>query len=674
MPKIPELLAPVGSYGALLAAIEAKADAVYIGGEFNARAFAENFDREKIKEAIELCHIYGIKAYVTLNTVVYERELWAWLEYAKYLWLSGADAFIVADLGAASLLKKHIDGVRLHASTQMTVHNSEGVKRLLELGFERVVVARELDRENIKSIIKNTGAEIEIFIHGALCVSVSGQCLFSSLVGGRSGNRGECAQPCRMLYNNKPLLSLKDNCLASHITEILPLGAASLKIEGRMKSPEYVFGTVSIYRKLLDNATNATKEEIEALENLFCRSGFTDGYFIGKLDGMLGVRTEADKKKTEKTEPFAALKRKVPVSMKCRVKSGEPVSVRVFDGTAEGLAKGSVPQNAQSAPLDKESIEKSLLKTGNTPYICKNLDISLDGGLYIRISELNALRREAILSFQKEKLKSCLSRKVLEANKDEFLKKQTQEHRDFGKSARFINAKQLSECGASYNDFKRIFLPLDEFYEGCGANGVALPAIVFDSEWDSFTEKLKRARGEGAEYALCSNISEIKAAKEIGYTVTADFRLNCTNTDTASVLCGLGADEIILSPELKAGGMRDIKAQKSIIVYGKIPVMLTQKCPVKEAGGCKTCKAKKPFYLYDRTGTGFAVFGECEGSHRATIYNSVPIYTADTQNRLSQIGDFSPHFIFSDENASEIKEVLYSYKNSKPTKKRFRRI
>ncbi len=671
MRKIPELLAPAGSYEALLAAIEAKADAVYLGGEFNARAHAHNFDRDKIKEAISLCHTYGVKVYITLNTVIFEREIPAWLEYAKYLWLSGADAFIVADLGASMLLKKYIPDVRLHASTQMTVHNSEGARTLISLGFERIVVARELSREDIESIVRQTGAEIEMFVHGALCVSVSGQCLFSSLIGGRSGNRGECAQPCRMLYNSKPLLSLKDNCLAEHIKDIISLGVASLKIEGRMKTPEYVYGNTAAYRELLDSERNATKNEVKELERLFCRSGFTDGYYVGNTHDMCGVRTELDKRKSTDVPPFTSLTRKIPISIKCSISEGEPISMTVFSKDASGRAVGAVAMKAESAPIDIAGVKRSISKLGGTPYECTDMDISLSEGLYVRVGELNSLRRDALLSYEASLSKT--DRTEPKSKISDIIYRKAKDAPAFGSSARFVSARQLEEA-ADIDYIERIYLPLSQYGKSKKANGVICPALCYDSEWEDFISEMKKAKEAGAVYAICSNISEIKAAKQLGYTVTADLRLNCTNPYTAEVLCELGADEIILSPELKIGGMRDIHSRKSVVIYGKLPVMLTQKCPIKEAGGCNVCKSSRPYYLTDRTGARFPVFGDGAPTHRATVYNSVPIYTADTQNENAKIGDFAMHFIFSDESGEEIKKVLSAYREARPPEGKYRRL
>ncbi len=673
MHHIPELLAPAGSHEALLAAIEGGADAVYMGGDFNARAFARNFDRQAIKEAIRLLHLYGIKAYITLNTLVFERELREWLEYAAYLWDAGADAFITADLGAALTLKKYIPQVRLHASTQMSVHNSEGVKLLSGLGFERVVVARELSGRDISSIVKNTDAQIEMFVHGALCVSASGQCLFSSLVGNRSGNRGECAQPCRLSYNRAPILSLKDNCLASHITEILSLGVSSLKIEGRMKAPEYVYGTVRMYRELLDKRRNADAKQISELERLFCRSGFTDGYFVSKTDGMCGVRTEQDKKKSGDVEKFEGLRRKIPISIRCEIKKGEPMRMSVCANGRDVCVHGPVASEAQSAPIDEQTVKRSLTKLGATAYECESVSVTLDNGLYVRVSELNALRRDAICALE--------AAQVSDAGREEadrgditplLFKKKDEDYTLFGRSARFVSKKQLCDSGVSRNDISRIYLPLEEYDKNTAANGVLLPPLVYDSEWEHFERMLGDARRDGAEYAICSNISQLGIAAKMGYTVTADFRLNCTNPQSAAQLVSLGADEIILSPELKVGAMRDIHENKSVIVYGKIPVMLTQKCPIKECGGCSECKDGKPFYLRDRTGAEFAAFGI--SGHRCVIYNSIPTYTADCETEMRKIGKYSEHMIFSDESGEQIRAIIASYREHRAPRGKFRRI
>ncbi|MBQ0101781.1 MAG: U32 family peptidase, partial [Firmicutes bacterium] len=300
--KLPELLAPAGTREALDAAVSAGADAVYFGGTmFNARMNAENFGRESIKEAVDFCHSKGVRAYVTLNTQIYDKELKSALEYAGYLYSCGVDALIIADVGLSMLIRQSYPDFPLHASTQMTVHNTAGADLLAGKGFQRVVVARELSRENIASVCRDSKPEIEAFVHGAICVSCSGQCLMSAMLGGRSGNRGQCAQPCRMSYNGSNPISIKDMCLAEHIPELISDGVASLKLEGRMKSPAYVGGVTEIYRRLLDEKRAAVPSEITALETLFSRGGFTDGYYTSEISGkMLGIRSENDKQSSRK--------------------------------------------------------------------------------------------------------------------------------------------------------------------------------------------------------------------------------------------------------------------------------------------------------------------------------------------------------------------------------------
>lgn len=280
---------------ALEAAVLGGADAVYFGGTvFNARMNAKNFGREEIKRAVAYCHEKGVKVYVTLNTQIYDREMKSALEHASFLWAAGVDALILADLGLASLIRAYLPDFELHASTQMTCHSLDAAERLYDLGFSRIVVARELSEGNVRTLTSSR-AEIELFIHGAICVSCSGQCLMSAMLGGRSGNRGECAQPCRMSYSGGYPLSLKDMCLAAHVPSLIDAGVASLKIEGRMKSPSYVYGVTKIYRRLLDERRAATPQEITELQKLFSRGGFTDGYYTEKIDSsMLGVRSEKD--------------------------------------------------------------------------------------------------------------------------------------------------------------------------------------------------------------------------------------------------------------------------------------------------------------------------------------------------------------------------------------------
>ncbi|MBQ8004890.1 MAG: U32 family peptidase, partial [Clostridia bacterium] len=401
---LPELLAPAGSMRALDAAIDAGADAVYFGASaFNARIGAENFSEDQLAAAFEKCHAYGVRSYVTLNTLALDRELSEYLKTAEKVFELGADALIVADLGGASLIHSYYPEIELHASTQMSGHNTESAKILSGMGFSRMVLARETSLANIRSFTASSPIEAEIFIHGALCVSHSGQCLFSSIVGGRSGNRGLCAQPCRLPYGKKGdsyPLSLKDMCLASHIPSIIESGVASLKIEGRMKSAEYVHAVTKIYRSLLDEGRAAEKEELLYLSSVFSRGGFTDGYFtesIGK--NMLGIRSDKDKEATRVLKPFEGIKRKLPIDISASFAAGAPAHLTVSDGNRTVAVTGEAPFEALTAPMTKESVLANLSKLGDTPFVIQNADIDINGKIMLPISKLNALRRKAISSF-----------------------------------------------------------------------------------------------------------------------------------------------------------------------------------------------------------------------------------------------------------------------------------
>ncbi|MGN1095693.1 MAG: U32 family peptidase, partial [Eubacteriales bacterium] len=409
---LPELLAPAGSYRALEAALSAGADAVYFGArEFNARANAENFSDEELISAIRKLKLLGVKSNIVMNTELYENELYKALSAAERVLSAGADALIVADIGLASLIKKYFPEAQIHASTQMCGENTENAKIFASLGFSRMVAAREISFKNLKYLCENSPIETEIFVHGALCVSHSGACLMSSVIGGRSGNRGECAQPCRLPYKCRGCeypLSLRDISLAGHITDIIDTGVASLKIEGRMKSPEYVYGVVSVYRRLLDEGRNATDEETEYLSSLFSRSGFTDGYFTENIShSMLGVRTDSDKNATLLCQSEAKKERKLKLKMRAELYAGKPLKLcgTAFRAGEEFYAEteGDTSEEARTCPLSDERIKQSLIKLGTTVFESDITDISVfsDGKSIVPISSLNASRRELCAKLEK---------------------------------------------------------------------------------------------------------------------------------------------------------------------------------------------------------------------------------------------------------------------------------
>ncbi|MBQ9468055.1 MAG: U32 family peptidase [Clostridia bacterium] len=560
--KLPELLAPAGSMEALDAAILAGADAVYIGGrQFNARMNAKNFDRPQIVEAVKKCHENGVKLYVTLNTLTLDREMNEALSYAAFLYEAGVDALIVADLGLSLEIRARMPDFPLHASTQMSGHNLAAAEFLSGVGFKRMVCAREASKRDLQTLCASSPVEIEVFVHGALCVSVSGQCLFSSVVGGRSGNRGECAQPCRLPYNGKYPLSLKDNCLASHLRDLIAMGVASLKIEGRMKSPDYVYRVVSVYRRLLDEARDAGEKELRALAAAFSRQGFTDGYYTGRITpAMLGTRTEEDKKLS---------------AAPCRM-----------DRVARSFAPLVLARPALPAP---------------PPFVTRRAP---------------APPKKA-------------------------------------RSARFYKASSIPENAALLDV---VYLPLDRFEKG-RANGVVFPPVIFDSELPAVREKLKKAKACGAVHALVCNIGQIALARELGFVMHGDYRLNIFNSASAAFFEGIFAD-VLLSPELLLAQARDIGGEKSFIVYGRLPLMTLEK-PV----GADS--------LRDRRGVVFPVLRECG---RDIVFNSLPTYMGDRKQLLKAAGIENEHYIFTVEGPNECRTVLDYYQKGLPTKKEVRRI
>lgn len=558
---VPELLAPAGSPEALDAAIAAGADAVYLGmTAFNARMSAKNFSRSALCDAVRTAHAAGVRVYVTLNTTVLDREMASAIELAAFLYRSDVDALIVSDMGLASKIHSIFPDFELHGSTQCSGHNTDAAVFLAEHGFSLMVAARELDRGNLKELTEKSPIPIEVFVHGALCVSASGQCLMSSMVGGRSGNRGECAQPCRLPYNHRYPLSLKDNCLAGHITELMSMGVASLKIEGRMKSPDYVYAVVSVYRRLLDEKRNADAGEIAYLSEVFSRGGFTDGYFTGNHTNMNGVRSDADK-----------------------------------------AASAAVRPLYRTGPRERQPIE-SYSRTSDPVFAEPVGRIAAPCG---------------ILS-----------------------------------SARFYDASTIPDG----NRFDIVYLPLDRF-DGRKANGVLLPPVIFDSEREAVAAKLAKARASGATHALVGNIGHISLAKEAGFVLHGDFRLNIANSESARLYSEI-FDDYILSPELTLPQIRDIGGAKCVIVYGRIPLMLLEK-------SCNTTR------LADRRNVVFPVLAE---GGREIVLNSVPIYMADRRESLEKLGRFGGHFIFTTEGPQEVRYMLSNYEKGLPTKKEVRRI
>ena len=667
MADLPELLAPAGTPAALEAAVEAGADAIYFGGSaFNARMGAKNFDDDSLRESVKLAHAYGVKCYMTLNTLVYDRELDSCLSVASSAAESGIDALIVADLGVASLIHKAIPDLPLHASTQASGHRISAAAELSKLGFSRMVMAREATLDDIRAFTKSSTTELEVFVHGALCVCHSGQCLFSSLVGGRSGNRGECAQPCRLPYRkgNKEYypLSLKDLCLACHVPELIDAKVSSLKIEGRMKPPEYVLAVTRVWRKLLDERRAATPDEMKYLAEIFSRGGFTDGYFKGRLGSdMLGVRSEQNKTTTRQLPPFTGIKRKIKLDINAAFKADLPSSLTLSTETSSVSVTGDTPQTALTAPMSADDFARNLTKLGGTPYEASNIKIDCDDGLMLPVSRLNALRRSAV-----EKLCENPSYTI---NKNVGREAPTQK-KQMLLTASFLDPSQISDTAKEYFDI--LYLPLDR-YDG-SVNGVVMPPVIFDHETEYVDSLLKKAKELGATEILIGNIAHIELAKKHGFNIHGDLRLNVTNTQTVAALEKLGFSDMILSPELTLPQLRDIKGNTSAVVYGRLPMMLLEKCAICEVSGCNGKSTKQLCYaeLTDRKGVSFPILRE--GLHRNVIYNSLPTNMSDRADELTRYGISSKHFIFSTEKASEVDRVISVFRSNTPLPQQVRRI
>ena len=682
--RLPELLCPAGSPLALDAAIEGGADAVYLGGlGFNARMNASNFDRTALFDGIRRAHTYGVKVYLTLNTQVFDRELTDYLRAAALAQEAGADALIVADLGGASVIHRALPDLPLHASTQACAHSAASGEALAALGFSRMVVARELSLANLRSAVEHSPIEIEAFIHGALCVCHSGGCLFSSLVGGRSGNRGECAQPCRLPYRTPKgksdyPLSLKDLSLARHVPSLIDAGLASLKIEGRMRSPEYVLTVTRIWRRLLDEHRAANEDEMRLLAEAFSRDGFTDGYFTSRIGyGMLGVRSEADKQAGRTLTPFSGITRRLPISMALTLCHDRAATLTVATSSASFTATGDIPAPAINAPLDETTVRRQLTKLGNTPYLAHTVTMDMESDLMLPISALNALRRAAIEGLQTQTFTPPpapprdLTYKASPALSDRAPNAQ--------RSACMVNIDQLTLAAQHYFDV--CYLPAEQLLSlsdkawqditSRTALGVVLPPVIMDHERSGVAALLRAVAQQGIRRALVSNIGHLSLVKDADLIPDGDFRLNVTNSETVHVLQLMGVHTPILSPELTLPQIRDIKGDIRTIVYGRIPLMLLEKCVIREIADCKTCDAHRA-ELIDRRGCVFPVLRAPD--HRNIIYNSVPTYMADAQEQLSRYRAGGQHFIFSTELQNEVDDVIRAYQTALRARGAIRRI
>ena len=625
-----EILAPAGNEQSLIAAVRSGADAVYLGtGAFNARRNADNFRDNSLSEAVNFCHGRGVKVYVTLNTLIRDEEMPALLDAAREVAQAGPDGVIVQDLAVVQILKAICPQLPLVGSTQMSVHNAAGVKALEDMGFSRVVLARELTLEEIKAIRRETKAELEVFVHGALCMSVSGMCYYSAMMGERSGNRGLCAQPCRLnaSVNGRPYaLSLKDMSFIPQVRELEKAGVCSVKIEGRMKRPEYVAAAVTAVRAALKGET----PDMSALKAVFSRSGFTDGYLTGKRNvSMFGVRTQEDVQASKSVlGKLAELYRRefpgVAVDMELKAE-GEELTLTASD-EAGNKAAASLPSIAQdTAPLTEEIARRNLSKTGGTPFWLDRCRVELPEGLNMPGSAVNGLRREAL-----EKLLAMRSRGngfALEPVTLPTITPYTPQKQ--GLRLRFERAEQLFDVPEA----EAILLPMEEIeshpelLKGPAPMWAELPQLIWPLEEETIRARLLALKEKGLQDVAVGNLCELAMARELGFTVHGGPTLNVTNTASLTAYEALGLADTTLSFELpvRMGARLGGRKPRGILGYGRLPLMQFRACPARGEKGCGDCKGRPE--LVDRRGVVFPMV--CHGRRYTTLLNSVPLYLGD---------------------------------------------
>lgn len=672
-----EILAPAGSQESLEAAVRSGATAVYLGGQaFSARANAQNFDREGLKRAVEYCHARGVKVHLAVNTVLWEREIEEALDFLEYACSLPVDAVIVQDVGLFWLLRQCAPALPLHASTQMSIHTPGGARLLGELGFERVVLARELSLQEIAQIAAQTPVELEHFVHGALCMSVSGQCYFSAALGTRSGNRGSCAQPCRLPFAAQDGtghdLSLKDFSMIARIGELEQAGVTSCKIEGRMKRPEYVAAACAA----CDTAVKgqAIPQELSAgLRTVFSRSGFTTGYPDAKLGReMFGVRRKEDV--TGATHAvlsglqnlYKQERQTIPVTFLLEIQAGAPVQLTVSDQEGhQASVQGPIPEPARSRAIDESRCMEQLQKTGGTPFYLTQADCRIDGGLSVPVSALNQLRRQALDAL----LAQRQTRAAIPFHR--YRMPQPEPLKTEGKAAWRAHFSRV-ECAEDIPKeawcCEQVYVPLavredvlrSLLLQGMPV-GLEIPRGMFGIE-GQVRERLERAAELGVRDVWAGTLGAVAVAKGLGLAIHGGFSLNIANRPALECLSSLGLVDTELSPELSMRQARSLRGavRRGVLMYGRLPLMLCRNCPAANAPtGCRGCSVRggtREPLLTDRKGMQFPL--RCSGSC-SEVLNAVPLSLSDRQEELCGL-DFGV-FRFSVENPVEIVEIFQQF-------------
>ncbi len=672
-----ELLAPAGSMEALRAAVCNGADAVYLGADtFNARMNARNFSAADLQEAVVYCHVRGVKVHLTLNTLVLDREMPRAAELIRLAASCGVDAFIVQDLGVVSLCRQLAPDVPIHASTQMSIHSLEGVMEAAALGCSRVVLARELPAEEIAHICKKSPVEIEVFVHGALCMCYSGQCYLSSVIGRRSGNRGQCAQPCRLPYgygrfeSTRYPLSLKDNCLAGELDELRRMGVASIKIEGRMKRPEYVAIVTRAYRTVL-NGGKLTPSDLQELETAFSRQGFTDGYFRGQTGSdMFGRRQEGE----DTADLFASARatyeqgepQRIGVRFYAMIRRGEPAQLAVEDPDGNLCrTRGPVPEQAVYRSLTPQDLEQQLKKTGGTPYLCTAVRSSLDPDLMLPASAINAMRRDVIAELTAKRGRAAPARLNAYDEPPRY-------DGIAGEPQLTIAVRTAGQITSRMLSMKPtvLYVPLSELVEhpelrqrvGVETQLAAiLPRVIWSGELVPVARQLRTVYEMGVRQVLAGNLGQLHIARAAGFAVRGDFGLNIVNSRAMRYLREQGLDSQLLSFELTLPQIRDISkaVPAELLIYGRLPLMLMENCVMKNRTGICACQTGT-VRLVDRVGEEFPIVKD-PGTCRNVLLNGKKLYLLDKKDALRGMGLWALRLQFTTENPGEIDKVLMDY-------------
>ena len=672
-----ELLAPAGSMEALRAAVCNGADAVYLGaGTFNARMNARNFSAADLQEAVVYCHVRGVKVHLTLNTLVLDREMPRAAELIRLAASCGVDAFIVQDLGVVSLCRQLAPDVPIHASTQMSIHSLEGVMEAAALGCSRVVLARELPAEEIAHICKKSPVEIEVFVHGALCMCYSGQCYLSSVIGRRSGNRGQCAQPCRLPYgygrfeSTRYPLSLKDNCLAGELDELRRMGVASIKIEGRMKRPEYVAIVTRAYRTVL-NGGKLMPSDLQELETAFSRQGFTDGYFRGQTGSdMFGRRQEGE----DTADLFASARatyeqgepQRIGVRFYAMIRRGEPAQLAVEDPDGNLCrTRGPVPEQAVYRSLTPQDLEQQLKKTGGTPYLCTAVRSSLDPDLMLPASAINAMRRDVIAELTAKRGRAAPARLNAYDEPPRY-------DGIAGEPQLTIAVRTAGQITSRMLSMKPtvLYVPLSELAEHPDLPqrvsvetqlAAILPRVIWSGELAPIARQLRTVYEMGVRQVLAGNLGQLHIARAAGFAVRGDFGLNIVNSRAMRYLREQGLDSQLLSFELTLPQIRDISkaVPAELLIYGRLPLMLMENCVMKNRTGICACQTGT-VRLVDRVGEEFPIVKD-PGTCRNVLLNGKKLYLLDKKDALRGMGLWALRLQFTTENPGEIDKVLMDY-------------